>query len=115
MRSGSAQKNTCCYGGAPKGQQIRDLERGCEIVICTPGRMLDLLDARKTNLRRVTYLVMDEVRDMRSAWQQASSKQAASKQQASSCRHSVGRAATPMVCGTSGGADSGFLRRLTHA
>ena len=48
------------YGGAPKGQQIRDLERGCEIVICTPGRMLDLLDMRKTNCRRVTYLVMDE-------------------------------------------------------
>ena len=50
----------CVYGGAPKGQQIRDLERGCEICICTPGRMLDLLDMRKTNLRRVTYLVMDE-------------------------------------------------------
>jgi ATP-dependent RNA helicase DDX5/DBP2 len=53
-------KNTCVYGGAPKGAQIRDLERGSEIVICTPGRMLDLLDSRKTNLRRVTYLVMDE-------------------------------------------------------
>ena len=50
----------CVYGGAPKGQQIRDLERGTEICICTPGRMLDLLDMRKTNLRRVTYLVMDE-------------------------------------------------------
>lgn len=47
----------CVYGGAPKGPQIRDLERGSEICICTPGRMLDLLDARKTNLRRVTYLV----------------------------------------------------------
>ena len=28
---------TCVFGGAPKGPQLRDLERGCEIVIATPG------------------------------------------------------------------------------
>ena len=33
---------------------------GCEIVIATPGRLIDLMEARKTNLRRVTYLVLDE-------------------------------------------------------
>lgn len=53
----------CAYGGAPIKDQIADLKRGAEIVICTPGRMIDLLLAnsgRVTNLRRVTYLVLDE-------------------------------------------------------
>lgn len=48
------------YGGAPKGPQIRDLRAGVEIVIATPGRLIDMLDARVTNMRRVTYLVLDE-------------------------------------------------------
>ncbi|OAD02170.1 hypothetical protein MUCCIDRAFT_172588 [Mucor lusitanicus CBS 277.49] len=53
----------CAYGGSPIKDQIADLKRGCEIIVCTPGRMIDLLCAnsgRVTNLRRVTYLVMDE-------------------------------------------------------
>lgn len=53
----------CCYGGSAITEQIADLKRGAEIVICTPGRMLDLLCAnngRVTNLRRITYLVLDE-------------------------------------------------------
>jgi ATP-dependent RNA helicase DDX46/PRP5 len=53
----------CCYGGSPIREQIAQVKRGCEIIICTPGRMIDLLCAnggRVTNLRRVTYLVMDE-------------------------------------------------------
>lgn len=53
-------KNTCVYGGASKGPQLRDLERGCEIVIATPGRLIDFLEQKKTNLRRCTYLVLDE-------------------------------------------------------
>lgn len=53
-------KNTCVYGGVPKSTQIRDLQNGVEICICTPGRMIDLLSMGKTNLRRVTYLVLDE-------------------------------------------------------
>ena len=48
---------TCVFGGAPKGPQIRDLEKGVEIVIATPGRLLDFLEAGKTNLKRCTYLV----------------------------------------------------------
>jgi len=51
---------SCVYGGAPKGQQIRELERGCEIVVATPGRLIDLLNMQKINLRRCTYLVLDE-------------------------------------------------------
>ncbi|KAK0223056.1 P-loop containing nucleoside triphosphate hydrolase protein [Armillaria fumosa] len=58
--SNSRIRNTAIYGGAPKGPQIRDLQRGVEIVIATPGRLIDMLETNKTNLRRVTYLVMDE-------------------------------------------------------
>ncbi|XP_058093667.1 DEAD-box ATP-dependent RNA helicase 20-like [Magnolia sinica] len=58
--SHSNVRSTCIYGGAPKGPQIRDLQRGVEIVIATPGRLIDMLEARHTNLRRVTYLVLDE-------------------------------------------------------
>ncbi|XP_042497962.1 DEAD-box ATP-dependent RNA helicase 20-like isoform X1 [Macadamia integrifolia] len=53
-------RRTCIYGGAPKGPQIRDLQAGVEIVIATPGRLIDMLEAQNTNLRRVTYLVLDE-------------------------------------------------------
>ncbi|KAL3425464.1 ATP-dependent RNA helicase dbp2 [Phlyctema vagabunda] len=53
-------RNTCVYGGVPKGGQIRDLSKGVEVVIATPGRLIDMLETGKTNLRRVTYLVLDE-------------------------------------------------------
>lgn len=53
-------KHTCVYGGAPKGPQARDLRNGVEIVIATPGRLIDMLESSITNLRRVTYLVLDE-------------------------------------------------------
>ncbi|XP_012944604.1 ATP-dependent RNA helicase DDX5 isoform X1 [Aplysia californica] len=56
----SQLKTACVYGGAPKGPQLRDLERGAEICIATPGRLIDFLEAGKTNLRRTTYLVLDE-------------------------------------------------------
>ncbi|XP_068665973.1 DEAD-box ATP-dependent RNA helicase 20-like [Aristolochia californica] len=58
--SHSNVKSTCIYGGAPKGPQIRDLRKGVEIVIATPGRLIDMLEMHHTNLRRVTYLVLDE-------------------------------------------------------
>lgn len=56
----SSIRNTCVYGGVPRGQQIRDLARGVEICIATPGRLIDMLESGKTNLKRVTYLVLDE-------------------------------------------------------
>lgn len=55
--------SVCVYGGAGISEQIADLKRGAEIVVCTPGRMIDMLAAnggRVTNLRRTTYLVLDE-------------------------------------------------------
>jgi ATP-dependent RNA helicase DDX46/PRP5 len=53
----------CAYGGAPIKDHIAELKRGAEIIVCTPGRMIDLLAAnqgRVTNLKRVTYVVLDE-------------------------------------------------------
>lgn len=53
-------RNACVYGGASKGGQIRELMARPGIIIATPGRLLDLLEMGKTNLRRCTYLVLDE-------------------------------------------------------
>merc|ERR1719331_3261893 len=53
-------KNTCCYGGVPRRGQQQDLKDGVEIVIATPGRLIDFLDSGDTNLKRLTYLVLDE-------------------------------------------------------
>ncbi|KAJ5794198.1 Helicase C-terminal [Penicillium paradoxum] len=53
----------CAYGGAPIKDQISELKRGAEIIVCTAGRLIDLLAAnqgRVLNLRRVTYVVLDE-------------------------------------------------------
>ncbi|VDK46227.1 unnamed protein product [Anisakis simplex] len=53
----------CVYGGVGISDQIGDLKRGAEVIVCTVGRLTDMLAANKgkvTNLRRVTYLVLDE-------------------------------------------------------
>ncbi|WVQ78009.1 pre-mRNA-processing ATP-dependent RNA helicase PRP5 [Cryptococcus sp. DSM 104549] len=54
---------TCCVGGSSISEDIAMMKKGAEVVVCTPGRMIDLLTAnngRVTNVRRTTYLVMDE-------------------------------------------------------
>lgn len=53
----------CVYGGTGVTSQLAELRKGCEIVVCTPGRMIDVLttsNGKITNLKRVTYVVMDE-------------------------------------------------------
>lgn len=50
----------CAYGGGSKYEQSKDLEAGAEIVVATPGRIIDLIKMGVTNLQRVTYLVLDE-------------------------------------------------------
>lgn len=52
-----------CFGGGNMSEQIAQLRNGAHVVVCTPGRMIDLLTANRgkvTNLRRVTYVVIDE-------------------------------------------------------
>ncbi|CAH8665972.1 unnamed protein product [Schistosoma rodhaini] len=53
----------CVYGGTGISEQIAELKRGAEIIVCTPGRMIDMLAAnggRVTNLHRCSYVVLDE-------------------------------------------------------
>lgn len=52
--------SVCVFGGADRYSQQRELQRGNHIVVATPGRLLDFLEAGVINLRRVTYLVFDE-------------------------------------------------------
>lgn len=56
-------RGACVYGGPPISEHIAEMKRSPEVVIGTPGRMIDLLSAnsgRVTNVSRVTYLVLDE-------------------------------------------------------
>lgn len=48
------------YGGAHIGDQMRDLERGCHLLVATPGRLLDMIDRGRIGLDYCRYLVLDE-------------------------------------------------------
>ena len=52
------------YGGASMTQQIRGLERGCDIVVATPGRALDHLRRSTLELDAIRVLVLDEADEM---------------------------------------------------
>merc|ERR1719451_249190 len=56
----SGLRCTAVFGGVSRYGQASDLRRGCELVVATPGRLLDFLEGGTTNLHRVTYLVLDE-------------------------------------------------------
>ncbi|OIV95357.1 hypothetical protein TanjilG_07513 [Lupinus angustifolius] len=48
------------YGGMSKLEQIKELKAGCEIVVATPGRLIDMLKLKAFTMTRATYLVLDE-------------------------------------------------------
>ncbi|CAL8319995.1 unnamed protein product [Merluccius merluccius] len=48
------------YGGADIGQQIRELERGCHLLVATPGRLVDMMERGKIGMDYCNYLVLDE-------------------------------------------------------
>ncbi|XP_022884398.1 DEAD-box ATP-dependent RNA helicase 37-like isoform X2 [Olea europaea var. sylvestris] len=48
------------YGGAPINQQLRELERGVDILVATPGRLVDLLERARVSLQMIRYLALDE-------------------------------------------------------
>jgi ATP-dependent RNA helicase DDX5/DBP2 len=59
--SRSSQLNiVAVYGGTPKGPQLRQLSRGVDIVVGTPGRCNDLMEMGALDLSSVNYLVLDE-------------------------------------------------------
>src|SRR6201991_4099352 len=52
------------YGGTSIGLQIRDLKRGVQIVVATPGRLIDLIERKAINLEQIHYVVLDEADEM---------------------------------------------------
>ncbi|KAI0832005.1 ATP-dependent RNA helicase ded-1 [Trametes gibbosa] len=48
------------YGGADINQQLRAIERGCDLLSATPGRLVDLIERGRISLANVRYLVLDE-------------------------------------------------------
>src|SRR5437588_1327856 len=52
---------TVIHAGVGYGKQREDLKRGVDVLVATPGRLLDLLEQRTMDLRQVNILVLDEV------------------------------------------------------
>eukprot|EP00667_Euglena_gracilis_P008083 EG_transcript_8174 len=50
----------CLFGGSAKSHQLEVLAQGVDVVVCTPGRLIDLVGAGALTLDRVAYLVLDE-------------------------------------------------------
>ncbi|HCT54207.1 MAG TPA: DEAD/DEAH box helicase [Balneola sp.] len=59
-----AVKTVAVYGGANISTQIKALRNGCQVVIGTPGRMLDLINRKQLDVRNVRTLVLDEADEM---------------------------------------------------
>ena len=57
-------KSTVIFGGVPVGKQIRALGDKVDILVATPGRLLDLVDQRAVSLREIEFLVLDEADQM---------------------------------------------------
>ncbi|CAH1653948.1 ATP-dependent RNA helicase RhlE [Hyphomicrobiales bacterium] len=57
-------KSTVIFGGVPVGKQIRALGEKVDILVATPGRLLDLVDQRAVSLREIEFLVLDEADQM---------------------------------------------------
>lgn len=55
---------TAVYGGTSISNQIRDLRRGVQIVVATPGRLIDLIERKAINLEEISYVVLDEADEM---------------------------------------------------
>ena len=52
------------YGGTSISMQIRDLKRGVQIVVATPGRLIDLIERKAIDLEQIKYVVLDEADEM---------------------------------------------------
>jgi ATP-dependent RNA helicase DeaD len=60
----NGSRNVCVYGGSDIDKQIRSLKKGCEIVIGTPGRVMDLMRRKVLKLADAKYIVLDEADEM---------------------------------------------------
>jgi ATP-dependent RNA helicase DeaD len=57
-------KVTAVYGGAPIMGQIRDIKSGSQVVVATPGRLIDLIERKAIDLSHVDVVVLDEADEM---------------------------------------------------
>ena len=64
FKEGSHPRITTVYGGASIVEQLRNLKRGCEIVVGTPGRVIDHLERGSLNLDSIDYFILDEADEM---------------------------------------------------
>lgn len=55
---------TCLYGGTPISQQMKELDYGVDVVVGTPGRIIDLIKRGSLNLSEVQFVVLDEADQM---------------------------------------------------
>jgi ATP-dependent RNA helicase RhlE len=55
-----AVKSVAIYGGVSQSEQVRNLRNGADIVVATPGRLMDLIQQRIITLNKVEMLVLDE-------------------------------------------------------
>ncbi|KAL0210763.1 hypothetical protein P9112_009061 [Eukaryota sp. TZLM1-RC] len=53
-------RSVVVYGGAPQGPQLRELKFGCDILVATPGRLIDYCHRYRVSLANVQYFVLDE-------------------------------------------------------
>lgn len=53
-------RSTTLAGGLSKKEQFKDIKRGSEIIIANPGRMIDIIKMKGMNLKRCTFVVLDE-------------------------------------------------------
>jgi len=56
----TGMKHLVIFGGVPQQPQVHALQRGIDILVATPGRLLDLVDQRHVNLRDIQFFVLDE-------------------------------------------------------
>jgi ATP-dependent RNA helicase DDX3X len=56
------------YGGAEVREQLRQMERGCDLLVATPGRLVDLIERGRLAMDNVRFLVLDEADRMLGAY-----------------------------------------------
>ena len=57
-------RTSVIFGGVKQGSQVKELQRGVDILIATPGRLLDLIDQGYVNIHSIDYFVLDEADQM---------------------------------------------------
>ncbi|WP_036259460.1 DEAD/DEAH box helicase [Methylocapsa aurea] len=64
LGSGLSISVAVVFGGVPHGAQIKALARGLDVLVATPGRLVDHLDSRAAQLGKTEFFVLDEVDQM---------------------------------------------------